>query len=317
MTRSGLAAVLALALCPASAQAAPGRYLDFGARPDFVDGRTVTIGPERVPQVHYSWGVEDNPVTVAHWALQTFSRGKNGPTLVAADWLVKHQRPDGAWTYLFDFDAVGVPMRAPWISAMAQGMGISVLVRAYYTSRRPLYLRRARRALVPFTRGVARGGVASRWDGARWYEEYPGVESQHVLNGFQFSLLGLHDLAARSPRARRLWRVGVKGLAAKIAVFDAPALRSQYYAALGRGRQPVGPGYKHEHAILTRTLARLTGRRILRRYATRWEAYERPQPTRIQVDRLTAAVSADTPRRGSALTARKTSSLTLEAAGLR
>jgi hypothetical protein len=26
-----------------------------------------------VPQVHYAWGVEDNPVTVAHWALQNWS----------------------------------------------------------------------------------------------------------------------------------------------------------------------------------------------------------------------------------------------------
>jgi heparosan-N-sulfate-glucuronate 5-epimerase len=270
-----LTPLLVLALAPA-ARAPHGHYVDFGARPDFVDDRTVTIGLEGVPQVHYAWGVEDNPVTVAHWALQTWSRGERRPMLTAADWLVERQRGDGAWAYLFDFDAVGVPMRAPWISAMAQGMGVSVLVRAYDATHQRHYLRRARRALEPFTRPVARGGVRTRWDGVLWYEEYPGAASQHVLNGFEFALLGLHDLADRSRRARGLWRAGVVGLAAKIATFDAPAVRSQYYAALGLGRQPVGAGYKHEHAILTRTIARLTGRRVLRAYAARWARYERP-----------------------------------------
>jgi hypothetical protein len=27
--------------------------------------------------------------------------------------------------------------------------------------------------------------VTTRWGGHRWYEEYPGERSQHVLNGFE------------------------------------------------------------------------------------------------------------------------------------
>jgi heparosan-N-sulfate-glucuronate 5-epimerase len=268
-------AVVLVALCVPAAQAAHGRYLDFGERPDFVDGKNVVIGPERVPRVRYAWGVEDNPVMVAHWALQHWSRTPRQPraTIVAADWLAARQRTDGGWEYLFDFNAAGVPMHAPWISAMAQGMGISVLVRAYEATRRRDYLRVARRALRPFMRRVSDGGVTSRWDGLRWYEEYPGVESQHVLNGYEFALIGLHDVAPRSSTAGRLWRAGIRSLAAHISVFDEPDGRTQYYAALGGGHYPVDPGYRHAHAILTRTLARLSGNRVLTRWAARWARY--------------------------------------------
>jgi heparosan-N-sulfate-glucuronate 5-epimerase len=268
-------ALLLVALCASPAGAAHGRYLDFGERPDFVDGKTVLIGPERVPQVRYAWGIEDNPVMVAHWALQQWSRTPRQPraTLVAADWLAGRQRADGGWEYLFDFNAAGLPMRAPWISAMAQGMGISVLVRAYDLTHRRGYLRVARRALRPFMRRVADGGVTSHWDGLPWYEEYPGSESQHVLNGYEFALIGLHDLAPRSAPAGRLWRAGIRSLAARISVFDLPEGRTQYYAALGGGHYPADPGYSHAHAILTRALARLSGNRVLRTWAARWARY--------------------------------------------
>lgn len=66
-----------------------------------------------------------------------------------------------------------------------------------------------------------------------------------------------------------------------IGVFDAPAARSQYYAALGGGRALVGAGYKHEHAVLTRELANITGNQTLKDYAARWERYEFPLVTSL------------------------------------
>src|SRR5206468_3875423 len=52
-----------------------------------------------------------------------------------ADWLVAHavRRSDGAviWPYTFDWREGRCRLEAPWICAMAQGLAISVLVRAY------------------------------------------------------------------------------------------------------------------------------------------------------------------------------------------
>jgi hypothetical protein len=182
-------------------------------------------------------------------------------------------------------------MHPPWISAMTQGMGISVLVRAYAATCRPGYLRRARLALLPLTRPVTTGGVTSMWRGAPWYEEYPSsTSSQHVLNGFEFTLIGLHDLEGRSPLSRRLWRTGVRVLARRVALFDLPRERSQLYAAVGRGRWRSNSAYRHEHAILTTELARLTGDPTLRHWARRWSAWDRisygRQPaTRVRLKR--------------------------------
>jgi hypothetical protein len=284
-----LLAATAAILGPATTRASTGPYLDFGARADFVDNKVVTIGAEGVPVVHYSWGVEDNPVTVSHWALQHWSRwlttqaaGDLDPVITSADWLVGRQRDDGGWTYAFDFNALGVPMHAPWISAMAQGMGISVLVRANEATGDDRYLQAAELALFPFSKTVTDGGVVTDWSGVPWYEEYPGEQSQHVLNGFEFTLLGLHDLADRSATARDLWNAGVASLVARIGVYDIPSARTQLYAALNGGRvQVAGTGYQHEHAILTRTLATLTGEQTLADYANRWEQYER-QPATVR-----------------------------------
>ena len=51
-----LLAATAAILGPATTRASTGPYLDFGAQPDFVDNKVVTIGAEGVPVVHYSSG---------------------------------------------------------------------------------------------------------------------------------------------------------------------------------------------------------------------------------------------------------------------
>jgi hypothetical protein len=117
--------------------------------------------------------------------------------------------------------------------------------------------------------GHDQGGVLSRWDRHPWYEEYPAVNANHVLNGFELSLLGLRDLARLSPLAARLFRQGVRSLVWGIAVFDGGPTGS-YYAAGRFG--PVNDPYLAVHVQLTRALYRITHHKILRTYADRWEA---------------------------------------------
>jgi hypothetical protein len=172
-------------------------------------------------------------------------------------------------------------MHAPWISAMAQGQAMSVLVRAYSQTHDRAQLDAAVRALGPFASTVDAGGVTDDWDGATWYEEYPVADPQHVLNGFEFTLLGLHDLAPYSTTADDLWRRGVAGLAQRVGRFDDPSGRTQFYAALGGLRVPSPPSYQHEHIVLTLGLARLTGLQVLADYGTRWVGYTRPRPAPV------------------------------------
>jgi heparosan-N-sulfate-glucuronate 5-epimerase len=192
--------------------------------------------------------------------------------MTAARWLADHQRPDGGIPYLFDVDADNVPMVAPWISALAQGQAISELMRAYQLSGSSVYLRAAQHALDPFLH-PAPAGVTSWWGGHRWYEEYPAAQPEHVLDGFMFALVGLHDLAPRSPTGWRLWRAGVRGLIAHVQSFDLPDQHTMLYAAVGGGRYLAPPYYRLIDAVLIRAIASWTHNRVLNDYARRWTAY--------------------------------------------
>lgn len=280
-----LATAAALMLIPAAiATAKPSAYLDAGSQPDIMSQHGPTtypvMGPEGVPRVQYPWGVEDNPTTIAQWALQHWSwyttnhqPGELDFTLRAAEWFVAHQRADGAWPYLFNTMSAGQPLTAPWISAMAQGQAMSVLVRAYKATRDQRYLAAATQAVQPFEKTVASGGVVSDWNGLPWYEEYATPAGQHVLNGYEFALVGLHDLAALDADAAELFRDGVRSLVAHISSFDLPTQRNELYAAVAGGRFPVAPNYRQAHAVLTRELATITGDAKLSMYAARWESY--------------------------------------------
>jgi heparosan-N-sulfate-glucuronate 5-epimerase len=274
---AAVAVALLLAAGPAKAACRP--YLNYarigpiaGHGPPYI----AVFDEHGIPVVHYPFGIYRNPSTVAQWGLQEHSlaclgRGRRHRrrALRAARWLANSQTSLGGWTYGFEFHEGPVTLRPPWISALAQGQAISLLARAYDLSHRRRFLRVARRGLRPFVRTHDRGGVLSRWDGHPWYEEYPAVNANHVLNGYELALLGLHDLAARSPLAARLFREGVRSLVWAIPVFDGGPTGS-YYAA---GQfVPVSDAYLAVHVQLTRALYRLTHRTILRTYADRWEA---------------------------------------------
>ena len=246
-------------------------YLDYSQEPLAV---YTHFGPEGVPVFNIGGQWVEHPDGVAQWGLREYAYGHRRPLLTAARWFADHQRPDGGFAYLFDVDADGVPMLHPWISALAQGQAISVLVRAYQLSGSPGYLRAARHALNPFLHPVP-GGLTSWWGNRRWYEEYPAAHPEHVLDGFMFALVGLHEVAPRSLTAWRLWRAGVRGLIAHVHSYDLPEQRTMLYAAVGGGRYLAPPYYRQIDAVLIRTIARWTHSPVLRVYARRWTNYTR------------------------------------------
>lgn len=148
-------------------------------------------------KVYSSVGVQYNPTRVAAYGLAHYNRYVRGGSersldvfLSVADWFMR-QSPEGYWTYTFPWGE----LQSPWISAMAQGEGISVLVRAWRVSGREDYLIRAIEATKPFTLRIEEGGVRSELsDGLPFLEEYPTKIPDHVLNGFLYAIIGLTDL---------------------------------------------------------------------------------------------------------------------------
>ena len=148
-----------------------------------------------------------NPITTSQYGLALYEEYLRGDAsalpgfFVQADWLVDTMAPDGGLYY--EFDLPGRGLEAPWLSGMAQGEAISVLVRAYYESDDERYLDAALLAFEPLAREFDDGGVLYRDPaGGAWLEEYPQDPPSHVLNGALFALFGLYDLVRATDDAR-------------------------------------------------------------------------------------------------------------------
>jgi heparosan-N-sulfate-glucuronate 5-epimerase len=224
-------------------------------------------------------GRQYNPVFIACsglMSLERYSRSSNPDDLKAfhaqVRWL-KHNavsRPDGTtvWPYRFDWQEGRCLLKAPWISAMSQGLGISALVRAFRLTREEALLSLCERSVRVFERSVEEGGVRTHEGGHALYEEYPGYPLARVLDGFLFSLLGLYDLAQElgSGRVRQLFEAGIEGLKYRLPEWDYRGKWSWY----GTHGYLCPPHYHRLNCALVRVLGRLTGDPLLQQRGESW-----------------------------------------------
>lgn len=232
-----------------------------------------------VPVVRYVDGIHHNPYTVALYAsenweayLRTGEQDRAANFLKQAQWLMSHHQ-EGRWFYRFDYEPAARDMRGPWISALCQGMGISVLLRAWQFSGSAAYRRVAEQALEPFSIPIRRGGVADRTEEGTWFEEFPQPRApSHVLNGHIWAMFGLWDLwrATRNDRSRQLFDEGCAVLKAHLDDFDTGFW--VLYDLLPRST-PVSSSYMHFQIEQLRVLAAITGDQSFQERALRWRGY--------------------------------------------
>jgi len=124
-----------------------------------------------------------------------------GRFLAAADWLVENLEPNShgvsVWMHQFDWEYFQT-LRAPWYSGLAQGQGISLLVRAHVATGQARYRDAAERAFQALVTPVDQGGtlfVDERGDW--WIEEYITDPPTHILNGMMWAMWGVWDWGRR------------------------------------------------------------------------------------------------------------------------
>ena len=100
---------------------------------------------------------------------------------------------DGAWLHRVEMPHT-YELRPPWVSAMAQGEGASLLVRLYMATRDERYSEGARRALAAGRVPSRSGGASALLNGESFPEEYPTEPPSFVLNGAIFALWGSFDV---------------------------------------------------------------------------------------------------------------------------
>ncbi len=233
-----------------------------------------------------------NPAYVSWYGLVNLERSLRGldpggarAFLDQAAWLEANvvRRPDGGvvWPYTVSFQEGRCVLAAPWICAMAQGLAMSTLVRAHRLMKRGRLLDLARAATRVFEIDVKAGGVRTTEGRGALYEEYPGYPLPRVLDGFLFSLLGLHDVAVETgdPAAERLFSEGIEGLTDALTSWDYRGKWSWY----GTHGYLCPPHYNTLNAALLASLARVSGEPALAHRARAWDPPRRRSLDRVEV----------------------------------
>ena len=264
-------------------------YMRFAEKADYA-GEYDAAG---IPLLNYrgSTGLQYNPIAIAQWGLgnyncfcQTHSAAQEAKFLAASNWLCSHLEKNShgqfVWNHHFDWE-YRTRLQAPWYSALAQGQGISLLVRAHRATGDNAYLQAATCAFASFLNATDEGGVTftdSRGD--IWFEEYVVSPPTHILNGFIWAAWGVYDfyLATRSSAAHDLFASAAQTLIHNLDRYDL-GFWSLYEQSGTLLPMVASPFYHGLHCVQLRVMHLLTGHEAFARMADRWEAYLR-SPTK-------------------------------------
>jgi heparosan-N-sulfate-glucuronate 5-epimerase len=267
-------------------------YMLFAEKADY-PGHYDSAG---IPMLDYHGqiGLQYNPIAIAQWGLgnyNLFCRNRNDDRkkkfLAASDWLCARLEPRSleCWTWNHHFNwEYRSPLKAPWHSALAQGQGISLLLRAHRETKDAAYLEAAAGAFTSFQKSTYEGGVTFTDErGNLWFEEYIVSPPTHILNGFIWAAWGVYDyfLATESVAARELFAEAVSTIHANLDRYDL-GFWSLYEQTPTLFPMVASPFYHRLHVVQLRVMYRLTGDEMFARFADKWEAYARSRAKRTR-----------------------------------
>jgi len=258
-------------------------YMLFREKADYA-GHYDSAG---IPMLDYHGviGLQYNPIAIAQWGLANYNlfcetnlQSRWQKSLNAADWLVanleQNARGFWVWNHHFDWDYRDT-LKSPWYSGLAQGQGVSLLLRAHARSGHEKYKRAADQAFVSLTRPVTEGGVLFEdTESNLWIEEYLVDPPTHILNGFIWALWGVFDywLARADSAAKNVFDRGVATLTLNLPRFDT-GYWSLYEQSETRLKMLASPFYHQLHIVQLHVMHRLTGIAQFEEVAARWQGY--------------------------------------------
>jgi heparosan-N-sulfate-glucuronate 5-epimerase len=270
----------------------PPYYMSFRQKADYA-GAYDAAG---IPMLDYcgAIGLQYNPIAIAQWGLANFNlfsetsdAARLQKTLKSADWLAANleQNPHGCWVWNHHFDwEYRDTLKAPWYSGLAQGQGVSLLLRAHQQTGNIKYEQAVERAFVALTTPISQGGILFE-DGERnlWIEEYLVDPPTHILNGFMWALWGVFDfaLARADCAAEQIFNRGVATLLHNLPRFDT-GYWSLYEQSGTRLKMLASPFYHRLHIVQLRVMANLTGDARFADFADRWEGYANRRTNRAR-----------------------------------
>ncbi len=231
---------------------------------------------------HGKIGRQYNPIAIAQYGLGHYNLCYEGNTeschkfVKVSDFMVKtlekNEKGLYVWFHHFDWDYRG-KVKSPWYSGLAQGNGVSLLVRAYHETGEKKYLIALERAAESLMSPINSGGCTYRdRKGYRWIEEIIKNPPTHILNGFMWAVFGVYDLYlfTQSPFYKREFDSYIKTLRDNLYLFDARIW--SFYDATS-DRMLASPFYHRLHLVQLDILYRMTHEPVFRHFRDKWYAY--------------------------------------------
>lgn len=154
-------------------------------------------------------------------------------------------------------------------SAMSQGEGASLLIRAYQDSGKEEYLLAAKKAINYMLSDKKNGGTCLIKSGNMILLEY--TDQPAVLNGWIFAIFGLYDIqmATHETKYINAFHDSVNSLKRMLLLFD-----NGYWSKYNLGSKIASPFYHNLHIAQLRVLSDLSGDAYFDLVASKWENYE-------------------------------------------
>jgi hypothetical protein len=229
-------------------------------------------------------GIQYNPALVARYAIAYFekydiSQNKNCREIFInqINWLVnnlneKKDRDVGLWQYFFDLPSW--LQKSPWVSAIAQGLGLSALSRAYQLTSDEYLFGKVKKVYNSYSLEIEEGGISHiDNNGDLWFEEYPTVPPSHVLNGFIYALFGLVDYyqVHRHPEVINLFLKGLTTLEKNLIRYD-----TGFWSLYDLSKRTLADTHYHHNTHIPQLTAlfKITGKEVFKKTIQKWQTYE-------------------------------------------
>lgn len=181
----------------------------------------------------------------------------------AADWAFDNQKGDGSWE-TFTYENPKHPF-----SSMAQGEGISLLLRAYLGLHDEKYIDAAKKAIKFMLLPLEQGGT-TKYEGDNVFF-YECTEEPLILNGWIFSLWGIMDYCKffDDPNVKCILDKTLSTLERKLPDFDVG-----YWSMYEDGMRICSPFYHRLHIAQLSVMYELTSTNIYKLYADKFQEYQ-------------------------------------------
>lgn len=215
-------------------------------------------------EIYFSIGIFQYGLAAYDLYLQTKKEAYKEKLLACADWAVENQQDDGGWvTFAYNHP------EAPY-SSMAQGEGISLLIRAALATGEKKYITAMHKAKDFMLKPISEGGTTEYKESDVIFYEATVIPA--VLNGWIFSLWGLYDYCkyTKEAEAQAVLEKTLDTLKRKLPEYD-----TKYWSKYDAGSRMCSPFYHKLHIAQLNVMYDLFGDAIYKEFADKWDRYQK------------------------------------------